>query len=171
MDLAALPLHRKPRKATNMDRIRVREFVKLVRQGESEIDAFWHVASHQHYGFSRLRGKAERPAEIKLYRKLASLLRRAAPELLEDARDLATVRLSGLSDPAVQAVGEVVTGDFTDGSSARARLDAARVILGSLGVKDQAAAAAAQANVHVSLGDSLRAMRHVEAEVADGGSA
>ena len=150
-----------------MDRLRVREFVKLVRQGESEIDAFWKVASHEGFGFSRLRGKAERPAEIKLMRKLASLLRRAAPELLEDARDLATVRLSGLSEPAVQAVGEIVTGDFTDGSSARARLDAARVVLGSLGVRDQAAQAAAQANVHVSLGDGLRAMRHVASSVSD----
>ena len=79
MTLPALPLHRKPRQATNMDHVRVREFVKLVRQGESELDAFWRVASDPKMGFARLRGHTERPAEIKLYRKLTSLLQRAAP--------------------------------------------------------------------------------------------
>ena len=50
---------------------------------------------------------------------------------------------------------------------ARARLEAARVILGSIGVREKAPAATAQANVVVSLGDGLRALRQVPVEVRD----
>ena len=150
-----------------MDRLRVRKFAQRLEAGEDEVDAFWAVASDPGIGYSRLRGDDERPPEIVLRRKLASLLARVAPDLVDRARDLALVRLGGLSDDALRAVGEVVTGDFSDGQVARARLEAARVILGSIGVREKAPAATAQANVVVSLGDGLRALRQVPVEVRD----
>lgn len=150
-----------------MDRLRVRQFARRLETGEDEIAAFWAVASDPGTGYSRFRGATERPPEIVLRRKLASLLARVAPDLVDRARDLALIRLGELSDDAVRAISEVVTGDFADGHVARARLDAARVILGSIGVHEQSPAASAQANVVVSLGDGLRQLRHVEAEVRD----
>lgn len=157
----------KTRRATTMDRVRVRAFARRLEAGEDELDAFWAVASDPGTGLARFRGAAERPAPIILRRKLAALLQRVAPQLVEAAKDIALARLSGLSDDAIRAVAEVVTGDFQDGGTARARLDAARIILGSIGVREQASATSASANVFVSLGDGLRALRHADAEVRD----
>lgn len=153
-----------------MDRVRVMAFVRRLERGEDEVDAFWAVASDPKTGFSRYRDTPQRPTEVELRRKLAALLTRVAPDVVARSREIAMVRLSALSEPALDAVAEVVTGDFSDGQAARARLDAARIIFGSLGIREQgAAAASAQASVHVSLGDGLRAMRHVQAEVRDAG--
>ena len=158
---------RKSRRATTMDRVRTRAFVRRLERGEDEVDAFWAVASDPGTGLARFRGKTERPPEVVLRRKLASLLERTAPGLLAAAKDTAVARLAEFSEDAVRAVQEVVTGDFADAGHARARLDAARVILAALGIREQAPAASAQANVVVSLGDGLRAMRHVQADVRD----
>lgn len=164
---------RKSRRATTMDRVRVRAFVRRLEAGEDEVAAFWAVASNPATGLQRYRGQTERPPEVVLRRKLAALLERTAPGLLAAAKDVAVTRLADLSEDATRAVREVVTGDFADAGHARARLDAARVIFNAIGIKEQGAGAAAQANVFVSLGDGLRAMRHVQAEVteADGGHA
>ena len=143
-----------------MDHVRVREWAQRLEAGEDELDAFWLVASSGSTGYARYRGVDVRPAPIVLRRKLASLLNRTVPHVVDAAKDVALARIAGLSDDAIRAVSEVVTGDFTDGGVARARLDAARVILGSIGIREQAPATAT-ANVTLSLGDGLRAMRHV----------
>ena len=82
------------------------------------------------------------------------LLARASIQLRNEVTYMAFS--GGLSDEAVRAIEEVVSGDFSDSQNARARLDAARVILGAIGVREQAQASAT-ANVVVSLGDGLRA--------------
>lgn len=158
----------KSRRATTMDRVRVRAFVRRLEAGEDEVDAFWAIASDPGTGMARYREATQRPPEIVLRRKLASLLERTAPGLLSAAKDTAVSRLAGMSDDALAAVRETVTGDFQDASHARARLDAARTILAALGIREQAPAAAASATVNlVSLGDGLRALRHVAAEVRE----
>jgi hypothetical protein len=149
-----------------MDHVRVREWARRLEAGDDELDAFWSVVSSPDSGFVRYRGSRDRPAPIVLRRKLAALLSRTVPRVVDAARDIALARLAGLSDDAVRAVAEVVTGDFRDGGVARARLDAARVILSSIGVREQAAASAS-ASLTVSLGDGLRALRRVQAEVSD----
>jgi hypothetical protein len=131
-----------------MDRLRVRELLRRLDAGESELDAFWAVASDPKTGFARFRGLTERPSEIVLMRKYAALLERAAPELVTAARDLALSKLSGLGDDAVRAVQEVVSGDIADGRIARARLDAAKSILASLGIGERSGVTiATQVNV------------------------
>lgn len=157
----------KSRRATTMDRVRVRAFVRRLEEGDDEVDAFWKIASDPGTGLSRYRGTTERPPEIVLRRKLAALLQRTAPGLIEAAKDVALAKLSGLSEDAVRAVQEVVTGDFGDAGAARTRLDAARIILASIGIREQQPPGSAQANVFVSLGDGLRALRDVPAEVTD----
>lgn len=162
------PLHRAPRRPTTMDRVRARKLLERLSEGEDELEAFWAIASDSGIGLSRYRGVTELPPEKVLRRKMASLLQRAVPEIVERAKEIALGRLGVLSADAVNAVGEVVTGEFEDGSAARARLDAARVILGAIGVREPAGSTAT-ANVVVSLGDGLRALRHVPAEVKDAG--
>jgi hypothetical protein len=151
-----------------MDHVRVREWARRLEAGEDELDAFWTVASSPSCGLSRFRAQPVRPAPIVLRRKLAALLTRTVPQVVDAARDVALARLAGLSDDAVRAVAEVVTGDFQDGGVARARLDAARVILGSIGLREQPQAAAS-ASLTVSLGDGLRALRRTDVQVSDPG--
>lgn len=131
------PLARTRRRATVMDRARARALVARIEAGEDDLDAFWAVASDPKIGLQRYRGAKERPEPIVLMRKLAALLERAAPELVATARDTALTRLAGLGDDAVRAVQEVATGDIADGRIARARLDAAKTILGALGIGDR----------------------------------
>ena len=69
---------------------------------------------------------------------LTALLERAAPDAVAAARDLALVRLAGLSDDALAALMEVLTGECADGRAARARLDAAKTVLGSIGIGERA---------------------------------
>jgi hypothetical protein len=164
----AIPfLPRLSRRPTTMDRVRVRALVRRLEEGEDEVEAFWKVASDPAIGFSRFRGGAERPAELVLRRKLAALLERTAPALLAAAKDVAVSRLASMADSAVAAVDEVVTGQFADGSHARARLDGARIVLAALGIRDQGGASVSATVNVLSLGDGLRAMRHVAAEVKD----
>ncbi len=133
------PRKRRPhRKATAMDRVRVGKFVERVEAGEEELDAFWAVASDAGYGLSRYRDAPERPSDAVLRHKLTALLERAAPEAVAAARDLALVRLAGLSDAALAALMEVLTGECADGRAARARLDAAKTVLGSIGIGERA---------------------------------
>lgn len=168
--LARSPIDRRgPRKATVMDRVRVRAFVQRLEAGEDELGAFWAVISDAGTGMQRFRGGTERPSEIVLRRKLAAMLERTAPGLLSVARDVALAKLAGLSDEALLAVQEVVTGDFADGGHARARLESARVILASLGIREQASAAASATVNVLTLGDGLRALRRVPVEVRDAG--
>lgn len=122
-----------------MDYVRARELMARIDRGESEIDAYWAVASDPGIGFSRYRGATERPAEIVLRRKLAALLERTVPHVVESARNFALAKLAGLSDDAVRAVEETITGQITDGRIARARLDGAKTVLGSLGIGERAA--------------------------------
>lgn len=120
-----------------MDRVRVQQFAQRVEAGEDELDAFWAIASDPGYGFSRYRGETERPPEVVLRTKLAALLERGAPEAVAAARDHALVRLAALSDEALAAVVEVLTGECADARAARARLDAAKTVLGSLGIGER----------------------------------
>ncbi len=141
-------LPRPRRKATHMDVRRVEEFARRVAAGEEELDAFWSVASDPQYGLSRFRGSTERPPPEVLRRKLSALLERGAPEAVAAARDLALVRLARLSDDALAAVVEVLTGECSDARAARARLDAAKTVLGSLGIGERAGVTiATQVNV------------------------
>jgi hypothetical protein len=144
-------LTRRPRRRpTTLDHVRTREFLARLDRGEDEVTAFWEVASHPGYGFARYRGVSERPDEIVLRRKMASLLARTVPHLLGTARDLALGRLAALSDDAVTAVKETLTGEVEDGRMARARLDAAKTVLGSLGIGERAAPfVATQVNLDV----------------------
>jgi hypothetical protein len=121
-----------------MDRVRVRELLRRLEAGEDEVDAFWRVASDPKTGYARFRGGTERPPEIVLTRKLASLLERTAPELVAAARDVARAKLAGMGDDAVRAVYEIVVGDIADGRIARARLDAAQTVLQALGIGERA---------------------------------
>jgi len=159
------------RRPTILDRVRVREFAKRLEAGEDEVEAFWAIASSPRSGYVRYRDVATRPPELVLRRKLAALLQRVTPGLVDAAKDVALTRLVGLSDDALRAVEEVVTGHFGDGGHARARLEAARIILSSLGIREQAPQATAQANVVLSFGDAIRAMRNVPVEVTDDGHA
>lgn len=144
------PAVRSRRKATTMDGVRVRRFLDLVEQGVPEIDAFWQVASDPAVGLSRHRGATERPSELLLRRKLAALLERTAPKLVADARNVALAGLAGLSADALLALAETVTGDFEDARAARARLDAAKTVLASLGIGERGMTIATQVNVGVS---------------------
>lgn len=148
-----------------MDHVRVREWARRLEAGEDELDAFWSVASSQACGLARFRSNPTRPSPIVLRRKLAALLNRTVPQVVDAAKDMALARIAGLSDDAVRAVAEVVTGDFADGGVARARLEAARVILGSIGIREQPQVTAS-ANVTLSLGDGIRALRHADAEIS-----
>ena len=141
------PPRRRPARATVMDRLRVREFAKRLAAGESDLDAFWHVASDTGVGYSRLRGAPRRPPEIVLRRKLAALVERAAPDLVAAARDVAMAQLAGMGDEAARAVREALTGECTEAQGARTRLEAARIVLGSIGVSDRASTGGASADV------------------------
>lgn len=135
---AGLPQVRRPRRtATTMDRLRTREFLRLVEEGKPELDAFWQVASDPRIGFSRFRGATESPGEVVLTRKLAAMLDRTAPTLVLNARQIALAKLAGLGEPAVRAVQEIVDGEGVDERMARARLDAAKTILGALGIGER----------------------------------
>ncbi len=147
-----------------MDRARVRSWIERTEEGQEPLDAFWAVASDPRTGLKRYRGGTGRPAPIVLQKKLAALLERAAPELLLRARDIANAKLAALSDDAIETVAEVMSGDIRDGRNARARLDAARLVLGALGIHERAAQQT-QTNVLVSLGDGLRALRQVDVDV------
>lgn len=147
-DSAAPAVRRPRRKATTMDGVRLKAFLQKLAAGEDETNAFWAVASDPAIGFSRFRGVTERPSEVVLRRKMASLLARTVPETIGVARDLALAQLAGLSEDALRAVQETVVGDFEDGRAARVRLDAAKSILGSLGISDRPAPViATQVNV------------------------
>jgi hypothetical protein len=138
-----------------MDRLRVRALLRRWDAGEDELHAFWAVVSDPGIGLQRYRGATERPPELTLRRKLGALLERTAPGLVERARDVALSKLAAMSEDALCAVHEVVTGDLTDPGVARARLDAARTILGSLGISERATSAPVQAvQVNVGAGPS-----------------
>jgi hypothetical protein len=135
-EVPALPARRPTRKPTAMDHIRARELLLRIERGEDEVTAFWSIASDPGIGFSRFRGVTERPPEMVLRRKMAALLARTVPQVIDAARDLALGKLAALSDDAVAAVRETVAGEVTDGRVARVRLDSARTILASIGICD-----------------------------------
>ncbi len=151
------------RRATTLDRVRVRAWIQRTESGEEPLDAFWAVASDPRTGLQRYRGTTARPADITLQKKLAALLERAAPELLMRAKDIANARLAALTDNATEVVSEVLAGSFSDTRKARVMLDAARLVLAAFGIREHAPASV-QSNVVVSLGDGLRALRHVDVE-------
>jgi hypothetical protein len=163
-DLAALAPS-KTRRASAADRLRVRRFAEALASGTDEVEAFWRVASDPRTGYVRFRGATARPSEVTLRRKLAALLARTVPALVDQERDRALARLAGLSDSAIEAVSLVVRGKVTDAQVARARTDAARLILAGIGIEERKATATAA--VSISFGDALRAMRHVTADVRD----
>jgi hypothetical protein len=122
-----------------MDRLRVQEFAKRVAAGEDPLEAFWRVASDPGVGYARLRGATQRPPEVMLRKKLQSLVERAAPDVAAAARGVALVQLSGMGGEATRAVQEVLNGECTEAQGARTRLEAARIVLGSIGVPERAA--------------------------------
>jgi hypothetical protein len=152
-----------------MDRLRVAAYLRRLQDGEEELEAAWAVFRDERVGLTQYRGSEMPPSPASLQRKLAALLERACPEIVSRTREAALVELASLYQPAVQALRESVNGDFPDAPTARARIEAARVLLGALGIPDSGSGATAAASIHVSLGDGLRAMRHVHAEVRDAG--
>ena len=113
---------------------------------------------------ARFRGSTVRPSEMRLRQKLAALLARTVPGLVAQSRDLSLAQLAGLGDRAIRTVSDVVRGKVKDPQVARARTEAAKLILASIGITDRPTATAS-ANVVVSFGDAIRATRHVRADV------
>jgi hypothetical protein len=128
---------RRVRRASTVDHARVREFANRLEAGEDEVEAFWCVASDRRTGYARFRGSTVRPPETTLRRKLSALLARTVPGVVELVRNVSLARLAGLGDDAADAVGKIVRGEVTNPHVARARLDAARLILASVGVSER----------------------------------
>lgn len=142
------PARRRHRTASALDRVRVDEVLRRIESGEGELDAFWAVVTSEDLGYRGFIGRTERPRAVGLKRKLAALLERAQPGLVAEARAMALARLSRLSDEALLAVSEVVGGTEPDARMARARLDAAKTILQSLGIGERSGVVVAtQVNV------------------------
>ncbi len=152
---------KEPRKANQLDKLRVAEIARRIDAGEDELAAGWAVLSDPKLGIARWRGApaSERPHDVALARKVAALLRRAVPALLEQARDVTLARVAGLSDKAVRTLDEVASGDFDDPARARVQLDGAKALIEALGIGGRAGGVSSTTNVVLSLGDGLRALR------------
>lgn len=164
---AVAPLAPKePRKATARDLLRVAEYQRLLEEGVDPFTATWRALSDERLGISRWRGApaSARPSDAALAKRIAGLLRRARPELLEQTHDSAILRIAGLWEKAVLTLEETASGNFEDAAKARVQLEAGKVVLEALGIGARAATANATTNVFVSLGDGLRALRGVTIE-------
>jgi hypothetical protein len=148
---------REPRRATSRDKLRVAEFARRLDQGEDELTAGWRTLADPKLGIARWRGAAdsERPSDVALARKVAALLRRGVPELLEQARDVTLARVAGLGDKALRTLDEVTSGDFADPARARVQLDGARTVMEALGVAGRGSTATATTNVQVNVANVL----------------
>ncbi|MCG3134757.1 MAG: hypothetical protein HMLKMBBP_02118 [Planctomycetes bacterium] len=145
-----IPRRLRVRTASALDRVRVNELLRRMEAGEGELDAFWAVVTSEDLGYCGFIGRTDRPRAVSLRRKLAALLERTQPGLVAEARNLALARLARLSDEALLAVSEVVGGSEPDARMARARLDAAKTILASLGIADRGGGVTVATQVNVS---------------------
>jgi hypothetical protein len=147
---------REPRKANDLDRLRVADYARRLDAGEDEFAAAWATLSDPKLGIARWRGApaAARPSDVALARKIAALLRRAVPDVVERARDVTLARVAALSDKAVVTIDEVTSGNFEDPARARVQLDGAKTVIESLGIGLRGTAAAT-ANVQVNVANVL----------------
>jgi len=118
------------------DKLRVDEYFRLIDEGADPRAAGWRVLCDPTIGIGRWRGKpdAERTNDIALQRKMASLLSRAAPELVAQAKAATQARFSRLSEKAAMVIDETMSGDFEDPARARVQLDAAKTVTEGVGV-------------------------------------
>lgn len=153
---------RECRRPSQWDRLRVAAIARRIDEGENDLDAAWSVLSDPRLGIPRWRGlpASSRPSDVTLARKLAALLKRAAPAVLQHARDVTAAQVSALAHGAVETLAEVTSGDFDDPARARVRLDGARTVFEAVGLTGRAAQTNQSTTVNVlSLGDGLRALR------------
>jgi len=155
-----------PRRASRADVLRCSDLAKLLDEGTEPLAAFWLVASHPRTGYACWRGSTRRPDDHTLRMRLASLLARAAPLVVEEARASALNRLASLGAESVGTVRDVMRGKAGRADRARTRLDAARTVLDAVGVggRSGGVTVATQINVGASIADKIREAQAVRSE-------
>ena len=106
-----------------LDRLRALRVGELMRDGYGPPEAMWVVMTDPKLGYRKWRGHdgPRKPCDRSLTRRLYRLLKRGAPDLVEEARDAARVILSA---GAIQAASRLVL--IAEGDHDR-RIPAARL--------------------------------------------
>jgi hypothetical protein len=154
--------------SAGLERLRAARAAELLRDGHGPADAMWRVMTDPALGYSKWRNRARpRKRDRALAAMLDRLMRRAAPELVADARAAAVAVLSSGAVAAASSILRAADGELDPEAPAseRTRLKAAELVLESLGVLDRRSGSVAVAIAGGAAGEDashLDAIREAE---------
>lgn len=134
--------HGEPRRPTKGDVLRLESYRQKLAKGTAPLLAWAESMTDPVLGVAAYRGAASVPVAI-VRRSLGSMLRRCAPEELARSADDVMQRVSVHAPAAIDTLGKIASGDFTDSEKARTQTGAAKVVLEVAGLGRGAAPAAA----------------------------
>ncbi len=154
-----------------MDGLRVLEFCRLRDAGFSELDAWETILRDRKLGYAKTRGSTEAMKSHRVAKSLTRFLNRAARGLVAQAHDRVKARMAAAAEGAAKTIIDLAAGEFgtgrvrvkgrgeaayetveIDAPAASVRLQAAKTVIGCVGVSDKpesgpAAVAAVQVTV------------------------